>query len=133
MTAIPGVITRFFSAWSERDPLLAVAEVTDDVTITDPFGPNSGAKALADHLEVVLRQFDFAPPIISNCFVDGDLADDARISFVVECPMTGRSSRIRGLKTGFEGAVFVNLKEGRIHRWQEYWDPAPLTKALSGR
>ena len=132
MSETPEVLVRFFSAWSKRDPALALAEVTPDVVITDPFGSNVGSEVLREHLEMILRRFDFAPARISNCFVDGELDGDCRIAFVAECPMTGRSSSVAGVETGFEAAVFVTLKGGRIHRWNEYWDPAPMTAKLAG-
>jgi SnoaL-like domain len=62
MSAVPEVITRFFSAWSERNPDLAVAVVTDDVTITDPYGTHAGARVLRDHIEMIIRRFDFTRP-----------------------------------------------------------------------
>lgn len=130
MTSVPGVVTRFFSAWSERNPELAAAEVTEDVTITDPYGTNVGRQVLRDHIEMIIRRFDFTPAIIRNCFVDGDLDSDARLAFVAECPMIGRSSKVAGITTGFEAAVFVQLREGKIAQWNEYWDPAPLARTL---
>lgn len=132
MTAVPEIITRFFSAWSERNPELAVAEVTDDVTIRDPYGINVGPKVLHEHIEMIIRRFDFSPAIIRNCFVDGDLSADARLAFLAECPMTGRSSKVAGISTGFEAAVFVQLRGGKIAQWNEYWDPAALARALAG-
>lgn len=131
MQETPDIVVRFFSAWSRRDPALALAEVTDDVTITDPHGTYSGSAALGEHLEMILRRFDFAPAKIRNAFVDGDLAGDARLAFLVECPMTGRSSRLAGVSTGFEAAVFVQLRGGKIATWNEYWDPAPMAREIA--
>ncbi len=132
MSAVPEVVTRFFSAWSERNPDLAVAVVTDDVTIADPYGTHVGSSVLHDHIEMIIRRFDFAPAVIRNCFVDGDLTGDARLAFIAECPMTGRSSKLAGISTGFEAAVFAQLRGGKIAQWNEYWDPAPLARALGG-
>ena len=131
MSDTPPVIRRFLSAWSDRDPQLAGNEVTPDVTITDPYGTTEGPAGLIEHLDVILRRFDFTPASVTNCFVDGDLATDARLAFVLDCPMKGRSSRVLGLETGFEAGVFVQLRGGKIHTWTEYWDPAPMARTLA--
>jgi hypothetical protein len=64
--------------------------------------------------------------------VDGDVDGDARLAFIAECPMIGRSSKLVGISTGFEAAVFAQLRGGKIAEWQEYWDPAPLARAIAG-
>jgi ketosteroid isomerase-like protein len=126
----PEILTQFFSAWSLREPDRILAVVSPDISITDPNGSYQGAAALHEHVVGILRSFDFAPAKIRNCFVDGDLAGDARLAFLVECPMTGRSSRLAGIETGFEAAVFATLNDGKIATWNEYWDPAPLRNDL---
>ena len=131
MSATPAVITRFFSAWAQRDPDLAIAEVTPDVVIADPFGSNVGPDVLREHLDAILRRFDFAPAQVTNCLIDGDPNADCQLAFIAQVSMTGRSKRVLGVETGFEAATFVTLKGGKIHRWNEYWDPAPMAATLA--
>ena len=130
MAEIPAVLTRFFSAWSERNPALVISEVTGDVHITDPLNSIVGSDALVEHIETVLRRFEFLPAQIQRVVVEGDLDGTSTLAFVVRCPMLGRSSRFVGLETAFEAAVFATLDGGRIATWQEYWDPAPLQRAI---
>jgi ketosteroid isomerase-like protein len=125
MSDVPQVIRTFLSAWSERDPSLAAASVTDDVVIHDPSNDVTGPSALVEHLEVILRRFDFAITY-GPCLCEGD-----RVAFTCRIDMTGRSSRLAGVRTGFEPAIFVQLRDGRIASWTEYWDPAPLARDLA--
>ena len=131
MADVPAVVTRFLSAWSDREPARAAAEVTDDVVIIDPNGRVDGPATLVEHIEAVLRRFDFDASSVHSCFVEGDLAADARMAFVFACRMNGRSSRLAGIETGFDSAVFVALRGGKIATWTEYWDPAPMQTTLA--
>ena len=132
MSDVPPVITRFLSAWSVRDPQVAAAEVTDDVVLSDPNERFDGRPAVVDHLELILRRFDFDTPTVDHCVVDGDPTGDATAAFVLKVRMTGRSTRLAGVVTGFEAGVFVDIRGGLIARYQEYWDPAPMARALAG-
>jgi SnoaL-like domain len=127
----PPILIQFFSAWSEREPERVLPLTTEDLRISDPNGSYVGSAALHEHIVGILRSFDFAPAKIRNCFVDGDLDGDARLAFLVECPMVGRSKRLAGIETGFEAAVFATLIGGKIATWNEYWDPAPFARSLA--
>ena len=131
MSDVPSVIRSFLSAWSERDPSRAAAAVTDDVVVIDPNGRVEGPTPLVEHIEMVLRRFDFDASSVHSCFVEGDLSADARMAFVFACRMKGRSSRLAGVETGFDAAVFVSLRAGKIATWTEYWDPAPMVAGLA--
>ena len=125
MSEVPEVVGRFLSAWTLRDPQIAAAAVTKDVVITDPNGTFTGPAALVEHLDVILRRFDFGITF-GTCLVDGD-----QVACTYRCDMTGRSSRLAGVVTGFDAALFVELREGKIHRWTEYWDPAGVARHLA--
>ena len=125
MSDVPEVIQRFLSAWTERDPTLAAQSVTEGVLIRDPNQSVQGAGPLVEHLEVILRRFDFAITY-GPCLREGDL-----VAFTCSISMVGRSSRLAGVKAGFDPAVFVELRDDKIASWTEYWDPAPLARALA--
>ncbi len=132
MSDTPAAITRFLSAWTARDPQLAAAEVTDTVVLVDPNERHEGRDALVVHLEQVLRRFDFQSTAIEHCVVDGDPLGDAQVAFILRVKMTGRSSRLAGVVSGFDAGVFVTLVGAKIDRYTEFWDPTPMAAALSG-
>jgi len=125
MSDVPEVVRTFLSAWTEKDSSLAVGVITDDVAIKDPNASIVGPGPLVEHLDAIFRRFDFAVTY-GTCVREGD-----SIAFTCRIDMTGRSSRLAGVQTGFSPAVFVQLRDGKIASWTEYWDPAPLTRDLS--
>ena len=124
MSVVPEIVRTFLSAWTERDPGRVLLAVTDDVLIRDPNTSIQGPAALIEHLEVIHRRFDFAVAF-GPCITEGD-----HLAFTCHIAMTGRSSRLAGVRTGFDPAVFVELRDGKIASWTEYWDPAPMTRDL---
>ena len=125
MSDVPEVVRTFLSAWTEKDSSLAVGVITDDVAIKDPNASIVGAAPLVEHLDVIFRRFDFAVTY-GTCVQEGD-----NIAFTCRIDMTGKSSRLAGVQTGFSPAVFVHLRDGKIASWTEHWDPAPLHRDLA--
>ncbi len=126
MKEIPEIVHTFFSAWTLRDPAIAAAMVTDDVIIRDPNNAADGPKALVDHLEKALHHFDFDVEY-GECW--GEPED---FVFLCHVGLTGRSKHFANIRTGFDPAVFVKLRDGKIASWVEYWDPRELNAVLSG-
>ena len=124
MQEVPDIVKSFFSAWTLRDPAIAAALVTDDVRIIDPNNNVSGPQPLVEHLKSALHHFDFDVEY-GQCW--GDAED-----FVFQCRVSlrGRSKHFVNIQTGFEPAVFVKLRDGKIASWVEYWDPRELNDAL---
>ncbi len=126
MSEVPEIVRTFLSAWSERDPSIVARCVTDDVAIDDPNNSCRGPEPLIEHLAMVLERFDFSVSY-GPCVRDGDL-----VAFRCRIDMVGRRGRLEGLRTGFEPSVWVELRNGLIATWTEYWDPAPLARDLAG-
>ncbi len=127
MNSVPEIVNTFLSVWTQRDPAIASALVTPDVIITDPNFSAVGPAALVEHLDLALKHFDFDVEY-GQCW--GDPND-----FVFRCRimLTGRSKHFAHIRTGFEPAVFVTLREGLIASWVEYWDPRALNEALASK
>jgi ketosteroid isomerase-like protein len=127
MQEVPEIVKSFFGAWLKRDPAIAVALVTQTVTITDPNFSAVGPDALVDHLQLALNHFDFDVEY-GQCWGEPD-------DFVFRCKvlLVGRSKHFAHIRTSFEPAVFVKLQDGLIASWVEYWDPRQLNDALAAK
>jgi ketosteroid isomerase-like protein len=127
MNEVPEIVRTFLGAWTQRDPAIATVRVTSDVTITDPNQSVIGPEALVKHLEIALHHFDFDVEY-GQCWGEPD-------DFVFRCriALVGRSKHFAHIRTGFEPAVFVKLRDGLIASWAEYWDPRALNEALASK
>jgi ketosteroid isomerase-like protein len=125
MHDVPDIVRSFFSAWTLRDPAIAASLVTEDVKIIDPNNNAVGPAALVEHLHTALHHFDFAVDY-GQCW--GDPED---FVFLCRITLTGRSTHFANVRTGFDPAVVVKMRDGLIASWIEYWDPRELNKALS--
>ncbi len=124
MSQVPELIQTFLSAWTKKDPSIARAVVSSDVVIVDPAHDIVGPDALEEHLREVFPLFEFSV-VFEDCVVDGP-----HVAFVCEISMTGIGA-FAGLVTSFRPAVFVDTADGKIVRWREFWDPAPMRKAIA--
>jgi ketosteroid isomerase-like protein len=125
MDTVPDIVKTFFNAWILRDPAIAAALVTDDVTIRDPNNAADGPAALVEHLNSALHHFDFDVEY-GQCWGGPD-----DFVFLCRVGLTGRSKHFAHVQTSFEPAVFVKLRDGLIESWIEHWDPRELNAALS--
>ena len=125
MNEVPQIVKTFFDAWILRDPSIAAAMVTNDVTVKDPNNNVRGPEALVEHLELALRHFDFSVEY-GQCW--GEPND---FVFLCHIALSGRSKHYANVQINFAPAVFVKLTDGLISSWAEYWDPRALNASLS--
>lgn len=124
MSQVPELIQTFLSAWTAKDASIARAVVSNDVVIIDPSHNVVGPDALEAHLLEVFPRFEFSVEY-EDCFVEG-----SRVAFLCTITMTGIGP-FAGLVTSFRPAVFVDIVDGKITSWREFWDPTPMRKAIS--
>jgi ketosteroid isomerase-like protein len=102
----------------------------DDVIFEFPYAPDGlpkrleGKAALAAHLERLGPLINFGPMELGNVYSDGE-------TVIFEFSCTGE-----GVATGAPyNQVYVSvvtLREGRIARYRDYWNPLVVLKALGG-
>jgi uncharacterized protein len=99
---------------------------TDDVLFEFPYAPDGlkGTCALAAHLEKLGPLLTFKPMHLGNVHAVGE-------TVIFEFSCTGQ-----GVKTGapYDQAYIsvVTLREGRIARYRDYWNPLVVLTALGG-
>ncbi|WP_245451341.1 MULTISPECIES: nuclear transport factor 2 family protein [Georhizobium] len=103
---------------------------TDDVLFEFPYAPDGlpgrleGTPALAAHLEKLGPLLTFGPMHLGNVHAVGE-------TVIFEFSCTGQ-----GVKTGAPyDQVYISvvtLREGRIARYRDYWNPLIVLTALGG-
>lgn len=113
---------------SPADDLLGL--FTEDVVFEFPYAPEGlprcleGQDALAGHLETLGPLITFGPMLLGDVHTDGE-------TVIFEFSCTGS-----GVRTGapYDQAYIsvVTLREGRIARYRDYWNPLVVLSALGG-
>lgn len=102
----------------------------DDVIFEFPYAPDGlpkrldGAAALAAHLETLGPLISFGPMVLGNVYAVG-----ATVIFEFSCSGQGVAT---GAPYNQAYISVVTLREGRIARYRDYWNPLVVLAALGG-
>jgi uncharacterized protein len=102
----------------------------DDVVFEFPYAPDGlprrldGTAALAAHLEALGPLLSFGPMELGNVHADG-----ATVIFEFSCSGEGVAT---GAPYNQAYISVVTLRDGRIARYRDYWNPLVVLTALGG-
>lgn len=106
--------------------------VTDDIRFEFPFalpdGPKiiEGKQAFADHLPKVADLFTFESMKLDRAFLSADRRN-AVVEFSVKAHATGSAARYDQ-----DYVSVIDLREGLISRYRDYWNPLIVLSATGG-
>jgi uncharacterized protein (TIGR02246 family) len=114
-----GLFDRRRRAWLAEDLEAYLALWADDLRFRSPSHAEPiGRAAFA---ELVRRSYASARPLqfdVTHLAVDGDL--------VLAEWVIAMSTRAEGRRIEWWGMSVANMRDGLIHEWREYWNPADM-------
>ncbi|PWK59656.1 nuclear transport factor 2 family protein [Roseicyclus mahoneyensis] len=111
------------------DSLLGMFD--EDVVFEFPYAPEGlpkrldGVGALDAHLQKLGPLIDFGPMVLGTVHAAGD-------TIIFEFSCTGKGVRT-GAPYDQDYISVVTLRDGRIMRYRDYWNPTVVLTALGGR
>ncbi len=116
------LVERQARAWEKHDPALAASDWLPNAILTSPEG-NTPAGQLASSMSDYFKDFTDLKVTVKNVFTS---PDGKKLAIEWDWAITRKRDGKRGIS---HDAIMVDLKEGKIASWREYYDPAASGEA----
>jgi len=116
------LVERQARAWEKHDPTLAASDWLPNAVLTSPEG-NTPAGQLASSMSDYFKDFTDLKVTIKNVFTS---PDGKKLAIEWDWAITRKRDGKRGIS---HDAIMVDLKDGKIASWREYYDPAASGEA----
>lgn len=111
------LVERQARAWENEDLDAITADFAPDGVLVSPGGRWQGPKAIRAAAEQFFAGTTGVRVEVTRVLLDGDAG---------AAEWTWTESRSDGTRRTAEDAIVFELRDGRIARWREYFDPADL-------
>ncbi len=128
MSALPECISTFREGWIHEDVERVRQAITPDMVYVDPFGSYDGAEAMLKYCRASFRRFRQITMEITRLAVAGNT-----VGLEWAFGLTGDIPGIEGKRVDLVGAGILELRDGRIRSWHDYWDSAQMARQLGLR
>ena len=116
------LVDRQARAWEKQDFNLAASDWLPTAILTSPEG-NTPAPQMASSMRDYFKDFSDLKVTIKNVFTS---ADGKKLAIEWDWAITRKRDGKRGVS---HDAIMVDLKDGKIASWREYYDPAASGEA----
>jgi ketosteroid isomerase-like protein len=116
-TAARQLVERQARAWEKHDFTLAAADWLPGAILMSPEG-NTAAVQMPASMTAYFKDFSDLKVTIKNVFAS---PDGKKIAIEWDWAITRKKDGKRGIS---HDAIIVDLREGKIASWREYYDPA---------
>jgi ketosteroid isomerase-like protein len=116
------LVERQARAWEKQDFNLAASDWLPTAVLTSPEG-NTPAPQMAASMRDYFKDFTGLKVTIKNVFTS---ADGKKLAIEWDWAITRKRDGKRGVS---HDAIMVDLKDGKIASWREYYDPAASGEA----
>ena len=116
------LVERQARAWEKQDFNLAASDWLPTAVLTSPEG-NTPAPQMATSMRDYFKDFTGLKVTIKNVFTS---ADGKKLAIEWDWAITRKRDGKRGVS---HDAIMVDLKDGKIASWREYYDPAASGEA----
>jgi ketosteroid isomerase-like protein len=116
------LVERQARAWEKQDFNLAASDWLPSAILTSPEG-NTPAPQMAASMRDYFKDFSDLKVTIKNVFTS---ADGKKLAIEWDWTITRKRDGKRGVS---HDAIMVDLKDGKIASWREYYDPAASGEA----
>jgi ketosteroid isomerase-like protein len=116
------LVERQVRAWEKQDFNLAASDWLPSAILTSPEG-NTPAPQMAASMRDYFKDFSDLKVTIKNVFTS---ADGKKLAIEWDWTITRKRDGKRGVS---HDAIMVDLKDGKIASWREYYDPAASGEA----
>jgi ketosteroid isomerase-like protein len=116
------LVERQAHAWEKQEPQLAAADWLPTAVLTSPEG-NTPASGLSAAMQDYFKSFADLKVTVTNLIVS---PDGKKLAVEWDWAITRKRDGKRGLS---HDAIMVDLKDGKIASWREYYDPAASGEA----
>jgi ketosteroid isomerase-like protein len=116
------LVERQARAWEKQDFTLAAADWLPTAILTSPEG-NTPAPQMPSSMRDYFKDFRDLKVTIKNVFTS---ADGKKLAIEWDWAITRKRDGKRGVS---HDAILVDLKDGKIASWREYYDPAASGEA----
>jgi limonene-1,2-epoxide hydrolase len=125
MITLPSCIETFRQGWMKEDIELIKKAITPDMIYVDPFGTYEGADAMIKYCVASFRRFRDYSMEITRLAQTGNV-----VGLEWSFKLTGDVGPIAGKRVELVGAGMLELRDGRIRSWHDYWDSRQMAKQL---
>jgi ketosteroid isomerase-like protein len=116
------LVERQARAWEKQDFNLAASDWLPTAVLTSPEG-NTPAPQMAASMRDYFKDFTGLKVTIKNVFTS---VDGKKLAIEWDWSITRKRDGKRGVS---HDAIMVDLKDGKIASWREYYDPAASGEA----
>ena len=116
------LVERQARAWEKQDFNLAASDWLPNAVLASPEG-NTPAGQMASAMKDYFKDFTDLKVTIKNVFTS---ADGKKLAIEWDWAITRKRDGKRGIS---HDAILVDLKDGKIASWREYYDPAASGEA----
>ena len=116
------LVERQARAWEKQDFHLAASDWLPTAVLMSPEG-NTPAPQMASSMRDYFKDFTDLKVTIKNVFTS---ADGTKLAIEWDWAITRKRDSKRGVS---HDAIMVDLKDGKIASWREYYDPAASGEA----
>jgi ketosteroid isomerase-like protein len=116
------LVERQARAWEKQDFTLAASDWLPTAVLTSPEG-NTPAGNMAASMKDYFKDFSDLQVTIKNFFAT---PDGKKVAIEWDWAITRKKDGKRGIS---HDAIMVDLKDGKIASWREYYDPAASGEA----
>ena len=125
MANLPKCIETFQRGWHKKDSNLIREAITDDMVYVDPFGRYEGADQMLKYCASSFRRFRDIDLEFTRSACTGEL-----VGLEWSMGLTGDVKGIEGKRVELVGAGMLELRDGKIRSWHDYWDSVQMAKQL---
>jgi ketosteroid isomerase-like protein len=116
------LVDRQARAWEKQDFTLAASDWLPTAVLTSPEG-NTPANNMAAAMKDYFKDFSDLQVTVKNVFAS---PDGKKVAIEWDWAITRKKDGKRGIS---HDAIMVDLKDGKIASWREYYDPAASGEA----